>query len=52
VAGITRDVKAKLFGLGFVVFGFALVLGLTSSGLGLVEIGLVSSKIYSVHDIN
>jgi len=27
-------------------------LGLTLSGLGLIEIGLVASNIYSAHDIN
>jgi len=33
--------EAKSFGLG-----------LTLSGLGLIEIGLVASNIYSAHDIN
>ena len=37
--------EAKSFGLG-------LSLGLTLSGLGLEEIGLVASNIYSAHDIN
>jgi len=35
-----------------VVSGFDLVLGLMASGLGLVELGLVTSKVYSIHDIN
>jgi len=32
--------------------GLGLDLGLMASGLGLVEIGLVASNIYSAHDIN
>ena len=38
-----RGLEAKSFGLG---------LGLTLSGLGLIEIGLVASNMYSAHDIN
>jgi len=39
------DLEAKSFVLG-------LDLGLKASGLGLTEIGLVASNIYSAHDIN
>jgi len=42
--------EAKLFGLGLVVSGVSLIL--MASGLGVVEIGLVYSKIYTAHDIN
>ena len=37
------DFEAKSFGLS---------LGFTLSGLGLIEIGLLASNIYSAHDIN
>jgi len=39
------DLEAKSFGL-------SLSLGFTLSGLGLIEIGLLASNIYSAHDIN
>jgi len=39
-------------GLDAKLFGLSLVLGLMSSGFGLVEIGLLASKVYSVHDVN
>ena len=46
--------EAKSFGLGLslTLFGLGLDLGLMASGLGLIEIGLVDSNIYSAHDIN
>ena len=39
-------------GLGLTLSGLGLDLRLMSSGLGLIEIGLVASNIYSAHDIN
>ena len=48
--------EAKSFGfglsLGLTLPGLSLDLGLMASGLGLIEIGLVASNIYSAHDIN
>ena len=44
--------EAKSFGLGLTLTGLGLDLGLMASGLGLIEIGLVASNIYSAHDIN
>ena len=48
------DLEAKLFGFGLVVSSLGLVIDRMASGVGLVEIGLVVSKVYSVglHDIN
>ena len=42
--------EAKSFGL--TLSGLGLDLGLMASGLGLIEIDLVASNIYSAHDIN
>ena len=48
--------EAKSFGLGLslslTLSDLGLDLGLVASGLGLIEIGLVASHIYSEHDIN
>ena len=48
--------EAKSFGfglsLGLTLSGLCLDLGLMASGLGLIEIGIVASNIYSAHDIN
>ena len=46
--------EAKSFdlGLGLTLSGLSLDLGIMGSGLGLIEIGLVASNIYSAHDIN
>jgi len=46
--------EAKSFGLGLslTLSSLGLNLGLITSGLGLIEIGLVASNIYSAHDIN
>jgi len=46
--------KAKSFGLtfGLTLFGLGLDLDLVASGLGLTEIGLVVSNIYSAHEVN
>ena len=44
--------EAKLFGLGLTLSGLGLDLGLMTSGLGLTEIRLEASNIYSAHDIN
>jgi len=48
--------EAKSFGLGLgfglTLSGLNLDLGLMASGLGLIEIGLMASNIYSAHDIN
>ena len=44
--------EAKLFVLGLTLSGLGLDLGLMTSGLGLIETGLVASNIYSAHDIN
>jgi len=49
---IRDEAKAKSFGLGLTLSGLGLDLGLMASGLGLKEIGLVASNIYSAHDIN
>jgi len=42
--------EAKSFRLGLTLSGLGL--GVMASGLGLTEIGLVASNIYSAHDIN
>ena len=47
-----HGLEAKSFGLGLTLSGLCLDLGLMASGLGLTEIGLVASNIYSAHDIN
>jgi len=57
VAGMLRPrghmgLEAKLFGLGLTLCGLSLDLGLMAFVLGLIEIGLVASNIYSAHDIN
>jgi len=48
--------EAKSFGFGLslslTLSDLGLDLGLVASGLGLIEIGLVASNIYSAHDIN
>ena len=44
--------EAKSFGLGLTLSGLGLDLDLMASGLGLIEIGLVASNIYSARDIN
>jgi len=38
-------------GLSLTLSGLGLDLGIMASGLGLIEIGLVASNIYSAHDI-
>ena len=38
--------------LGLTLSDLGLDLGLMASGLGLIEIGLMASNIYSAHDIN
>jgi len=38
-------------GLNTKLSGLGLVLGPMASGLGLIIIGLVASKVYSIHDI-
>jgi len=50
--GFARDVKASRPSLGLALSGLGLDLGLMTSGLGLIEIGLVASNTYSAHDIN
>ena len=49
-----RSLEAKSFGLGLglTLSGFDLDLGLMASGLGLIDIGLVASNIYSAYEIN
>jgi len=44
--------EAKSFGLSLGLILSGLDLGLMASGLGLIEIDLVASNIYSAHDIN
>ena len=44
--------EAKSPRLVLTLSGLDLDLGLMASGLGLIEIGLVASNIYSAHDIN
>ena len=46
--------EAKSFGLSLslTLSDLGLDLGLVASGLGLIEIGLMASNIYSAHDIN
>jgi len=49
-----RTLEAKSFGLGLglTLSGFDLDLGFMASGLGLIDIGLVASNIYSAYEIN
>jgi len=41
--------EAKSFSLGLTLSGLCLDLGLMASGLGLIEIGLVASNIYTIY---